>query len=196
MRISRLSDISASRALSTGVFAGYDSSVSPPPRAGNPETWLAGPAGRNVLLVSPIPGTSWSRPLPPSAIAGHAAIKTCSTDAVLEVHPAWPLPERAPNPATPREPHPAPKLPSTLLPDNFSPVSTHPADPFSRDPWLSPAPRWVPPPRIWPPSESVANTARSLLDPPHNKTATAPRVPVSSPASESILRDSVLSPAT
>src|ERR1039457_3896632 len=82
---------------------------------------------RNFLRVSPTPGISSSRPLPPSVAAGRAAIKTYSTDAVLEVHPSWPLLGHGPDPAAPREPHPAPIPPSTLLPDNFSPVSTHPA---------------------------------------------------------------------
>src|ERR1700684_551393 len=47
-----------------------------------------------------------------------------------------------------------------------------------------------------PPSLSVASTAPSLLDPPHNKTAAPPPAPVSSAVSESILRDSVSPPTT
>src|ERR1035437_1782584 len=43
-----------------------------------------------------------------------------------------PLPGLKPDPATPREPHPAPTPALVLLPDNSVPASTHPADPFSR----------------------------------------------------------------
>src|SRR5207245_8202908 len=139
--------------------------------------------------------TSSSKPSPPSVVAGHAATETYSADAVLEVHPSWPLLGREPDPATPHEPHPAPTPALALLPDNPVPASMHPADPFSRDPRPSPVLKWAPPLHTWPPSWSVASTARSLLDPPHNKTATAPQVPVSLPVSESTLRDSVLSPA-
>jgi hypothetical protein len=73
--------------------------------------------------------------LPPSVIAGHAAIETYSTDAVLEVHPSWPLLGREPDPAMLREPHPAPTPALALLPDNSAPASKHPADPvFTRSP--------------------------------------------------------------
>ncbi len=77
-----------------------------------------------------------------------------------------------------------------LRTDNFSPVLAHPADPFSRDPRLSPAPRWALPPRTWPPSSQLP-VQRVACRPPHNKTAAPPLAPVSSPVSESILRDSV-----
>ena len=161
-----------------------------PPRAGNPAAWLPGPSVRNVLPVSPIPGTLSSKALPPSAVVGLAATETYSTDAVREVHLSWPLLGREPDPATPREPHPAPTPALALLPDNSAPASKHPADPFSRDPRISPAPRWAQPLRTLPPSWSVASTAGSPSDPPHNKTAAPPPAPVFLPASEPNPHDS------
>src|SRR3981081_2052949 len=116
-----------------------------PPRGGNPATSLPGPSVRNAFPVSPTPGISSSRPLPPSVVAGHGATEAYSTDAVLEVHPSWPLPGLAPDPAMPREPQRPHLPPSPLLPHHFPPFSPPPAVPFSRDPRLSPAPRWAPP---------------------------------------------------
>jgi hypothetical protein len=60
------------------------------------------------LSSHPLQALYRPRLYPHQGSPGHAAVETCSADAVLEVHPAWPLLGREPDPATPREPHPAP----------------------------------------------------------------------------------------
>src|SRR6267154_6377293 len=102
------------------------------------------PSTTSNCFLFPIPGTLSSKALPPSAVVGLAATETYSTHAVLEVHLSWPLLGREPDPATPRAPHPAPTPALALLLDNSAPASKHPADPFSRDPRISPAPMSAP----------------------------------------------------
>src|ERR1700730_7958539 len=159
-------------------------------------TSLLAPSARSALPASPIPHPSSSRAWSPSADAARDATEIYSTDAGLAVDPSAPLLAPAPDPATPRAPHPPPPPPSTLRPDNSSPVLTHPAYPSSRDPRPSPAPTSAPPLRTAPPSGSAARTARSRSDPlPHKKTPPPP-APVSLPVFEPHPHNSESPPAT
>src|SRR5258708_34491362 len=154
-----------------------------PLRAGNPAAWLLALSRQSAHRASPIPGTSPSRALPPQAAADHAATEIYSADAARAVDLSWPLRAHAPDPAALHAPHPAPTPPSTRRLDNSVPASTRPGGPSSRDLQLLPAPRWAPSLRTSPPSWLIASPAHRLSDPPHNKIATAPPAPVSSPDS-------------